>query len=70
MTYAQTWRQARRDIRWAGPYKVASLADGEMRVTPAWPKLPKWNEQDGGGPSFGDRLEVAAAIEQALNRIC
>ena len=54
-------------IRDAGPYKVASCADGTLRVYPEWPTLPKWNEQDGGGPGLGDRLELAARIEKMLN---
>jgi len=51
----------------AGPYRVNSCADGTLRVYPEWPTLPKWNEQDGGGPGLGDRIELSAVMEKMLN---
>ena len=54
-------------VREAGPYRVESCADGTLRVYPEWPTLPKWNEQDGGGPGLGSRMELAARIEEMLN---
>ena len=51
----------------AGPYRVESCADGTLRIYPEWPALPKWNEQDGGGPGLGSRMELAARIEEMLN---
>ena len=51
----------------AGPYRVESCADGTLRIYPEWPTIPKWNEQNGGGLGLGDRMELAARIEEMLN---
>lgn len=64
-----TPRSDRQRIRREGPYKVASCADGTLRVTPTYPDLPPWNPDDGGGPGLIHRLALAAAVERELNRI-
>ena len=54
-------------IKEAGPYKAVSLANGQIRITPAWPEFPPYNEDDGGGPGVLSRLALAGAIEALLN---
>ena len=56
-------------IRESGPYQADSCADGTIRITPMWRQFPKWNEQDGGGPGLSTRMNLAARIEQTLNRL-
>lgn len=62
-------RRARRTalMRASGHYRVVSLANGDLRVTPAWPQFPVWNEHDGGGPGYISRLMLAADIQAFLN---
>ena len=65
-------RRARYFIAQCGPYKVSSLANGDMKVailTPDWPQFPKYNELDGGGPGVLSRLELASELETYLNRL-
>ncbi len=54
-------------IKRAGPYKVQSCADGTLRVTPEWPRLRKWNPEDGGGPGLFSRLSLAEDLQDWLN---
>jgi hypothetical protein len=65
-------RRARYLIAQCGPYKVSSLANGDMKVamlTPDWPQFPKYNEHDGGGPGLFSRLALASELETYLNRL-
>lgn len=54
-------------IKHSGPYKVVSLANGLLEVTPAWPQFPKWTEENGGGPGLLSRLALAEDLERWLN---
>ena len=54
-------------IKEAGPYVVNSCADGTLKVYPKWPTLDPYNPPEGGGPGLGDRMELAARLEQLLN---
>jgi len=54
-------------VKRSGPYKVVSLANGELTVTPTWPQYPPWNEEDGGGPGLWGRLGLAGDLEKWLN---
>ena len=57
-------------ITHAGPYRVSSCADGSIRIYPQWPGIPVYNDNDGGGPSMGDRMELARELELHLNAVC
>ena len=54
-------------VRQSGPYKVDSVADGTMIVTPSWPQCPAWRKGEGGGPGLFSRLGLAADLERWLN---
>ena len=51
----------------SGPYRCASRSDGGILVTPTWSQWPPYNDQDGGGPSMSDRMELARALANWLN---
>ena len=51
----------------AGPYAVASRADGSLIVTPAWPLD---SDPDGDrGPGLSSRMGLAADVEAFLNGV-
>lgn len=54
-------------VRRSGPYRVISLSDGKLQLTPAWPQFPKWTPEDGGGPGLLSRLGLADDLERWLN---
>lgn len=62
-------KRARRTalMQQSGPYVVKSLANGELRVTPAWAQFRPYTEADGGGPGMGSRLALAADVQDFLN---
>lgn len=54
-------------IRESGPYRVQSLSDGSLRITPAWPQFPEYTDEDGGGPGLLSRMALAGDISKLLN---
>lgn len=53
-------------IRKAGPYKVESLANGEIRVCPTWPEYPGYTEHE-NGPGLFTRMDLAEDLQKWLN---
>lgn len=51
----------------SGPYRVLSLANGQLLVTPTWPQFKTYTDEDGGGPGVLSRLELAESVERLLN---
>lgn len=47
--------------------KVASCADGSLKIVPEWKGARKYTPEDGGGPGLLNRLGAAEALEQELN---
>ena len=73
-----TAKRARRTalMRKAGPYKVESLVDGTLMVSPDWsayPGKPGWrretqdDENEAGGPGLFSRLGLANDVQDFLN---
>ena len=54
-------------VKKSGPYVVKSAADGSLLVTPAWPQFRPYDDEDGGGPGLGSRLQLAADLQAWLN---
>jgi hypothetical protein len=54
-------------LKLSGPYEVKSLANGELRVSPAWSQFRPYTEADGGGPGMSSRLALAADVQDFLN---
>lgn len=50
-------------------FKVESLANGNMLVTPDWIKTCEWPDEPGvGGPGLFSRLRMALWIETRLKK--
>lgn len=54
-------------LKLSGPYEVKSLANGELRVSPAWSQFRPYTEADGGGPGVLSRLALATQVQNFLN---
>ena len=56
-----------RIVKDSGPYRVESLANGQLTVSPAWPQFRPWNEDEGGGPGPMSRMDLAGELQRWLN---
>jgi hypothetical protein len=51
----------------AGPYRVVSLANGDLTVRASWPEFLPWDPEEGGGPGVLSRLDLAGELQRWLN---
>lgn len=55
-------------VRRSGPYRCVSLSNGHILLKPSWSQCGHvWNAEEGGGPSFSERMALAGYLEMWLN---
>ena len=53
-------------VKKAGPYAVASLANGQILIVPTWPEFPRDEKDQSGGPGVASRVQLAQELGSIL----